>query len=174
MQDNRATLKSNVDKLSSVSQEIVDHQKALAEVSDLGPAALNNLANIYNGSSETLDTRANLNELSQPFPALVCQFLQSQLDGRRTRSCRPIPVTCSATACQKSCHGLGGALPNPLAPPGTQGGLQAQGAQTPGPAAEPAARHAAVVDGRTRRRRCRTRWPRPAGAAAVRTGEPGS
>lgn len=121
VQDNRATLKSNVDKLTSVSQEIVDHQKALAEVSDLGPAALNNLANIYNGSSETLDTRANINELSQPFPALVCQLAQSQLDSEGNPVQLPIDL---ATACQNILGGLG-ALPNPLAPPGTEGGLPA-------------------------------------------------
>lgn len=120
VKDNRATLKSNVDKLSSVSQEIVDHQKALAEISDIAPAALSNLANIYNGSSETLDTRANLNELSQPIPALVCQFASSQLDGGGN----PIPLPADlGNACQTILSGLGaGGLPNPLAPPGTAGG----------------------------------------------------
>ncbi|TCK20308.1 MCE family protein [Pseudonocardia endophytica] len=127
VQDNRATLKSNVDKLTSVTQEIVDHQKALAEISDIAPAALSNLTNIYNGSSETLDTRANLNELSQPFPALVCQLAQSQAGNL------PLPVDLG-NACSTILSGLGG-LPNPLAPQGTQGGLPAPattGQATPG------------------------------------------
>ncbi|MDN5915182.1 MAG: MCE family protein [Pseudonocardia sp.] len=123
VQDNRGTLKSNVDKLAGVSQEIVDHQKALAEITDLAPAALGNLANIYNGSSRTLDTRVNFNELSQPVPALVCQFAQSQLDGNGN----PIPLPVNlGDACQEVLSGLGaGALPNPLAPQGTEGGLPA-------------------------------------------------
>ena len=75
VQDNRSTLKSNVNKLSSVSQEIVDHQKALAEIADVGPAALGNLTNIYNGSSETLDTRLNINELAYPPILGLCQVL---------------------------------------------------------------------------------------------------
>lgn len=122
VQDNRATLKSNVDKLSGVTQEIVDHQKALAEISDLGPAALNNLANIYNGSSETLDTRANLNELSQPVPALVCQFVKPQLGGLDKALADQITQSCN------NLGGLLGGVPNPLAPQGTQGGLPAPNA----------------------------------------------
>lgn len=123
VQDNRATLKSNVDKLSSVSQEIVDHQKALAEITDTAPAALGNLANIYNGSSETLDTRVNFNELSQPIPALVCQFVQSQL---KLPQNEPIPVlNKQVTDACSNLGAIGGVLPNPLAPQGTQGGLPA-------------------------------------------------
>ncbi|RZT88405.1 virulence factor Mce-like protein [Pseudonocardia sediminis] len=123
VQDNRATLKSNVDKLAGVSQEIVDHQKALAEITDVAPAALGNLANIYNGSSETLDTRVNFNELSQPLPNLVCQFAQSQQpkgpDGM------PLPIVGDlGTACTNILSGLS-ILPNPIAPPGTEGGLPA-------------------------------------------------
>lgn len=118
VQDNRATLKSNVDKLSGVTQEIVDHQNALAEISDIAPAALSNLANIYNGSSETLDTRANINELSQPFPALLCQILQIRTPGGLGD---PLQPACAALG------GITSALPNPLAPPGTAGGLTPQG-----------------------------------------------
>ncbi|OLL74165.1 MCE-family protein Mce1D [Pseudonocardia sp. Ae168_Ps1] len=76
VQDNRGALKSNVDKLANVSQEVVDHQRALAEIADTAPAALGNLANIYNGSSETLDTRANINELAYPLPVAICEILR--------------------------------------------------------------------------------------------------
>ncbi|GAA1399899.1 MCE family protein [Pseudonocardia kongjuensis] len=76
VEDNRGTLRSNVDKLANVTQEVVDHQRALAEIADSAPAALGNLANIYNGSSETLDTRANINELAYPAPVIVCELLR--------------------------------------------------------------------------------------------------
>ncbi|BBG04663.1 MULTISPECIES: MCE family protein [Pseudonocardia] len=76
VEDNRGALRSNVDRLANVTQEVVDHQRALAEIADSAPAALGNLANIYNGSSETLDTRANINELAYPAPVIVCELLR--------------------------------------------------------------------------------------------------
>jgi virulence factor Mce-like protein len=74
--DNRAKLKSNVDKLASVTQVLVDQRSALAEVLDLAPLGLSNIINSYNGSSGTLDARANLNELTQPPIVLVCTLLR--------------------------------------------------------------------------------------------------
>jgi phospholipid/cholesterol/gamma-HCH transport system substrate-binding protein len=74
--ENRARLKSNVDKLASVTQVLVDQRAALAEVLDVAPLALSNIINSYNGSAGTLDTRSNLNELSQPPIVLVCGLLR--------------------------------------------------------------------------------------------------
>jgi phospholipid/cholesterol/gamma-HCH transport system substrate-binding protein len=74
--DNRAKLKSNVDKLASVTQVLVDQRAALAEVLDLAPLALSNIINSYNGSSGTLDARSDLNELTQPPIVLVCTLLR--------------------------------------------------------------------------------------------------
>nr|WP_255426252.1 MCE family protein [Pseudonocardia sp. C8] len=109
VKDNRATLKSNVDKLASVSQEVVDHQRALAEVADTGPAALSNLTNIYNGSSQTLDTRANINELAMPAPVLLCKILQAKQV--------PLPTEGPDAPIGTMCNGLAdvvnGAVPMP-------------------------------------------------------------
>ncbi|WP_068797760.1 MCE family protein [Pseudonocardia sp. HH130630-07] len=109
VQDNRGALNSNVDKLANVSQEIVDHQRALAEVADTAPAALGNLTNIYNGSSETLDTRANINELAYPLPVALCEILR--------RSATPLPVDGPAAGTGALCDGLrpvlDGAVPLP-------------------------------------------------------------
>jgi phospholipid/cholesterol/gamma-HCH transport system substrate-binding protein len=74
--DNRASLKSNVDKLAAVTQVLVDQRAALAEVLDVAPLALSNVINSYNGSAGTLDTRSNLNELAQPPIVLVCDLLR--------------------------------------------------------------------------------------------------
>ncbi|MEJ8280196.1 MCE family protein [Pseudonocardia spirodelae] len=100
VRDNRSTLRSNVDKLANVTQEVVDHQRALAEISDSAPAALGNLANIYNGATETLDTRANINELSLPLPVLVCSLLQ--------RLPTPLPTEGPDAAIGQLCDSLGG------------------------------------------------------------------
>lgn len=74
--DNRAHLKSNVDKLASVTQVLVDQRAALSEVLDIAPVALSNMINAYNGSSGTLDTRSNLNELAQPPIVAVCNLVR--------------------------------------------------------------------------------------------------
>jgi virulence factor Mce-like protein len=74
--NNRAKIKSNVDKLASVTQVLVDQRSALAEVLDLAPVALSNIINSYNGSAGTLDSRGNINELTQPPIVLVCGLLK--------------------------------------------------------------------------------------------------
>ncbi|GAB3446436.1 MCE family protein [Actinophytocola sediminis] len=73
--DNRGRIKSNVDKLASVTKVLVDQRAALAEVLDIAPVALSNIINSYNGSSGTLDARADLNELSQPPIVMICELL---------------------------------------------------------------------------------------------------
>lgn len=76
VESNRGRLKSNVDKLASVTQVLVDQRGALAETLDIAPLALSNLANTYNASSGTLDARPNLNELTQPPITMVCGLLK--------------------------------------------------------------------------------------------------
>lgn len=74
--DNRAHLKTNVDKLSTITQVLVDQRAALAETLDVAPVALSNILNAYNGSSGTLDARADLNELAQPPIVAVCNLVR--------------------------------------------------------------------------------------------------
>jgi len=74
--DNRAHLKTNVDKLASVTQVLVDQRAALSEVLDIAPVALSNIINAYNGSSGTLDARADLNELAQPPIVAICNMVR--------------------------------------------------------------------------------------------------
>lgn len=76
IQDNRAHLKTNVDKLASITQVLVDQRAALSEVLDVAPVALSNIINSYNGSSGTLDARADLNELAQPPIVTVCNLVR--------------------------------------------------------------------------------------------------
>lgn len=74
--DNRAHLKTNVDKLASITQVLVDQRAALAETLDVAPVALSNIINAYNGSAGTLDARADLNELAQPPIVAVCNLVR--------------------------------------------------------------------------------------------------
>ncbi len=73
VQDNRAVLRSNVDRLTEVTQVLVQQRDALADIADVAPAALGNLANGYNASSGTLDTRSNLQDLTLPPLVTVCK-----------------------------------------------------------------------------------------------------
>ncbi|MGH3721608.1 MAG: MCE family protein [Pseudonocardiaceae bacterium] len=90
VQDNRAVLKSNVDRLLEVTAVLVRQRAALADVLDTAPTGLNNLDNAYNASSGTLDTRLNLQELRSPPILLVCELL-------RRSTPRPLPATLADT-----------------------------------------------------------------------------
>ncbi|MET0135019.1 MAG: MCE family protein [Kibdelosporangium sp.] len=79
IRDNRARLKSNVAKLTTITQVLVEQRAALAEVLDVAPLALGNAVNTYNASSGTLDARADLNDLTNPPIVLVCRLLEQSV-----------------------------------------------------------------------------------------------
>jgi phospholipid/cholesterol/gamma-HCH transport system substrate-binding protein len=89
VRDNRDLVKSNVDRLVDVTEVLVRQQDALAETLDIAPDALGNLANAYNASSGTLDTRADLNELTLPFPVLVCELARRTTSGNVPEDVKP-------------------------------------------------------------------------------------
>ncbi len=106
VRDNREILNSNVDRLTDVTSVLVDQQRALAETFDLAPAALGNLANAYNGASGTLDTRANINELTLPPIVLICELL-------RRGTPADLPTTIADTCAGEVAPILDGAVPLP-------------------------------------------------------------
>lgn len=59
VRDNTALLTTNVDRLADVTLVLVQQRTKLAEVLDVAPAALSNLARAYNPDFGTLDTRDN-------------------------------------------------------------------------------------------------------------------
>jgi phospholipid/cholesterol/gamma-HCH transport system substrate-binding protein len=70
IQENRARLKSNVGKLASITQVLVDQRQSLAEALDTAPLAAGNALNAYDPVNRTLDGRGDLNELSMGGPLL--------------------------------------------------------------------------------------------------------
>jgi phospholipid/cholesterol/gamma-HCH transport system substrate-binding protein len=64
IETNRALIRSNVRKLSSITQVLVDQRKSLAEALDIQPLAADNLLNAYDPGSRTLIGRGDLNEIS--------------------------------------------------------------------------------------------------------------
>ncbi|MFC5289401.1 MCE family protein [Actinokineospora guangxiensis] len=70
IRDNRALLKSTVEKLTGVTQVLVDQRASLAESLDAVPNALTNLLGAYDPRTRTIDGRANLTEYTVlPLPA---------------------------------------------------------------------------------------------------------
>ena len=59
VRDNQELLRANVDRLADVTLTLVQQRAAMAEVLDVAPAALGNLARAYNPDYGTLDTRDN-------------------------------------------------------------------------------------------------------------------
>jgi phospholipid/cholesterol/gamma-HCH transport system substrate-binding protein len=66
--DNRGRIKSNVDKLSSITGTLVRQRASLAEALDTAPLAAGNFLGTYNPATGTFDGRANLNEISGLLP----------------------------------------------------------------------------------------------------------
>jgi phospholipid/cholesterol/gamma-HCH transport system substrate-binding protein len=106
VRDNREVLHSNVERLTAVTAVLVEQRNALAEVLDVAPAALGNLALAYNPASGTLDTRALLNELTLPIPVLVCTLLRNSAEG--------VPADLK-DACDRLAPVLDGLVPLPSA-----------------------------------------------------------
>jgi phospholipid/cholesterol/gamma-HCH transport system substrate-binding protein len=107
VQDNRAVLRSNVDRLTEVTAVLVRQREALGQIIDIAPTALSNLNNAYNASSGTLDTRLNIEELRAPPILLVCELL-------RRSTPRQVPATLAQT-CRALEPQLTGAAPLPTA-----------------------------------------------------------
>ena len=105
VRDNRELVHSNVDQLQDVTEVLVRQKKALAEILDVAPAALGNLALVYNGSSGTLDTRALINELGLPVPVLICELI-------KRGTLQDLPTTVG-DACAQLAPILDGAVPLP-------------------------------------------------------------
>lgn len=105
VQDNRAVLTSNVDRLIEVTAVLVRQREALGQILDTAPTGLGNLNNAYNSSSATLDTRVNLQELRSPPILLVCELL-------RRGTPRQVPATLAET-CRALEPQLTGAVPLP-------------------------------------------------------------
>jgi phospholipid/cholesterol/gamma-HCH transport system substrate-binding protein len=108
----RPLLKSNIDRLATITQTLVKERASLAEALDSVPLAADNVLNAYDPVHGTLDGRGDLNELSMGGPLLTA-----------ARSAGG-PL-CSATAASSRCGGSGlvplppsRRLPLPLPPVG--------------------------------------------------------
>ncbi|HWM03498.1 MAG TPA: ABC transporter substrate-binding protein, partial [Actinophytocola sp.] len=79
IRDNRAAIKSNVDKLARTTQQLVDHRASVAEALDVAPLAVTNVVDAFDPASGTLQGRTNL--------------LEYLVDGGRDLPPMPVPIS---------------------------------------------------------------------------------
>jgi len=84
--DNRALLKSNLDRAVTVTGSFAENRQSLAQVLENAPVALSNLQNAYHPETGTLDTRNNAKGLDDPL-LLVCSILTGPTRTGNTRLC---------------------------------------------------------------------------------------
>jgi phospholipid/cholesterol/gamma-HCH transport system substrate-binding protein len=96
VRDNRSVLKTNVDRLTSVTTTIARQRDALAESLTNAPVAVSNLQNAYNPISGTLDTRNNAEQLHDP-ALLVCALINGPTGTGNTDLCKNIQTLMGAT-----------------------------------------------------------------------------
>lgn len=73
VKDNRATITSDVQGLTSVTQTILKQRNSLIETLDDAPLAIQNLYNAYDPESESLRTKGDFEQISDP-RILICQL----------------------------------------------------------------------------------------------------
>ncbi|TCO46500.1 MCE family protein [Actinocrispum wychmicini] len=117
VQDNRAALKSNVDKLTGITKVLVDQRASLAEALDAAPDAAVNLTNAINPQTGALENRIDLDYyLAGP---------GKSIDAGSMVACNTAPHTGPVTSLQPDCQELkpgkdSGAPPLLLPPMGQQ------------------------------------------------------
>lgn len=108
VQDNKAALESNVDKLASLTKVLVDQRAALAEVLDIAPTGATNFINSYDAASGTIAVRDNLNELTNPPILTICRLISAGTP-------KEVPDTLG-NICKQLAPVLDGALKLPTVP----------------------------------------------------------
>jgi phospholipid/cholesterol/gamma-HCH transport system substrate-binding protein len=73
--ENKDGIASNVDRLTGVTQALVDQRAAVAEILDVAPLAMSNFLSTYDAASASFAIRGNLNELTYPPALLVCRTI---------------------------------------------------------------------------------------------------
>jgi virulence factor Mce-like protein len=74
---NKDAISSNVDKLTGVTQALVDQRAAVAEILDVAPLAMSNFLNTYDAASASFAIRGNLNELTYPPVLMLCRTIEA-------------------------------------------------------------------------------------------------
>ncbi len=93
--ENKDAIQSNVDKLTGVTQALVDQRAAIAEILDVAPLAMSNFLGTYDAASASFAIRGNLNELTYPPVLMLCRTIAA---GTPTRLPRTLGELCKQLA----------------------------------------------------------------------------
>jgi ABC-type transporter Mla subunit MlaD len=83
VKDNRAAIKSNVDKLARTTQVLADRRASVAEALDVAPLAVTNVVNSFDPASQTLQGRTNLLEFMKDMPPMPVPLTGASAGGGR-------------------------------------------------------------------------------------------
>ncbi len=83
IKDNRAAIKSNVDKLARTTRVLADRRASVAEALDVAPLAVTNVVNAFDPASQTLQGRTNLLEFMKDPPPTPVPFTRVITGGGR-------------------------------------------------------------------------------------------
>ncbi|HEY7597879.1 MAG TPA: MCE family protein [Actinophytocola sp.] len=83
IKDNRAAIKSNVDKLARTTQLLVDHRASAAEALDVAPLAVTNVVDGFDPGSGTLQGRTDILEYIKDLPPLPVPLTGMTAGGHR-------------------------------------------------------------------------------------------
>jgi phospholipid/cholesterol/gamma-HCH transport system substrate-binding protein len=83
VKDNRAAIKSNVDKLARTTQVLADRRASVAEALDVAPLAVTNVVNSFDPASQTLQGRTNLLEFMKDMPPMPVPLTGATAGGGR-------------------------------------------------------------------------------------------
>jgi phospholipid/cholesterol/gamma-HCH transport system substrate-binding protein len=83
LKDNRAAIKSNVDKLARTTQLLVNRRASVAEALDVAPLAVSNVVNAFDPASQTLQGRTNLLEYLKDAPPVPVPLTGATFGGGR-------------------------------------------------------------------------------------------
>lgn len=72
IEDNADVFTSNMDKLTGITQALVNQRSALAELIDVAPTGMTNYLNSYNAATGSIAIRYNPNELTNPLLTTSC------------------------------------------------------------------------------------------------------
>lgn len=117
--DNQDGLKSNVDKLSSVTDVLVKRRADLAELLEIAPTGISNQVGMYNPTAGVVDARPNFNELGKSPITMVCDIVTGTRE--ELGSLKPVcdalkPVSDALPSVADTIDSLGkGQVPLPIA-----------------------------------------------------------
>ncbi|RNL78396.1 MCE family protein [Nocardioides marmorisolisilvae] len=110
---NRSALVTDVGRLSSVTQALVNERQALTEILTIAPLAFTDLTETYDPQAQAVRTRANFSEIARILDQVVCDALVKQAGSKVQPLCTALHQFLDTTPLRSGLD----SLPTPPAAP---------------------------------------------------------